>query len=107
MNAVSRLRTRVTLEAPLDVVDETGALQRSWIVVASPWVELAPRKTSGEYVAAEEGEAILWDVALRWRADIAPPMRFRYGARILAIRAAVDPDARRRTIVCRCEEFSS
>lgn len=42
-------------------------------------------------------------VVIRHRADIAPQMRFRQGARILEITAVLDAGARGR-LVCLCEE---
>lgn len=104
---IGAMRARLQLQAPVDSIDETGAIARSWTTVAGVWAQLKPRAASGEFVAGEEGSIVTWDVFIRWRADVAAPMRFRIGGRTLAIRAAFDPELARRILVCRCEEMSS
>ena len=68
-------------------------------VVSSPRAEV--------FVAGEQESVLTSEVVVRWRPEVASPMRFRIGARALLIRAAFDPDGRRRFLVCACEEFSA
>jgi SPP1 family predicted phage head-tail adaptor len=98
------LRTRLVLEAANDVVDDTGALLRAWSPVTSVWGRLRPRRMEGEFVAGQEQAFRGWDIEVRWRPNIAAPMRFRIGQRAFHIRVALDPDARRRRLICRCDE---
>lgn len=104
---IGAMRARLELQAPVDSLDETGAIARSWTTIANVWAQLKPRAATGEFVAGEEASVVTWDVVIRWRADLAAPMRFRIGGRTLAIRAVFDPEAARRILVCRCEEMSS
>lgn len=101
------LRARVTLEAPDNSVDDAGALVRVWRPVADVWAKIAPRRGAELYIAGEQETMRAYDVVVRWRADLASPMRFRMGARALFIRAAFDPDGRKQFLVCACEEFSA
>ncbi len=101
------LRTRATLETPVDSVDDAGALVRVWQPVAAVWAKIAPRRGANVFVAGGQESVLASEVVLRWRPDVASPMRFRVGARALLIRAAFDPDGRRRFLVCACEEFAA
>ena len=101
------LRTRAVLEAPDDSTDDTGALVRVWRPVASIWAKLSPRRGAEFFVAGAQESVLTSEVVMRWRADIASPMRLRIGSRVLMIRGAFDPDGRRRFLVCVCEEFSA
>lgn len=100
------LRRRAALEAPLDAIDEIGGATRGWSLVATVWARIeAPR--GGTRLAADRLEAaITHRVTLRWRDGVAATMRLRLGARILLIRAARDPDGRRRSLVLDCEEIA-
>lgn len=101
------LRTRVMLEAPDDSVDDAGALVRLWRPIASIWAKVSPRRGAEVFVAGAQESVLTSEVVVRWRPDIACPMRLRIGARALLIRAAFDPDGSRRFLVCVCEEFAA
>lgn len=101
---IAALRKRLLLEAAVETLDDTGALQRTWSPVTSLWGNLRARRNEGEFAAAQEQSQLEWDVEIRWRANIAAPMRFRLGSRAFAIRVALDPDATRRRLICRCDE---
>lgn len=101
------LRTRVVLEAPDDSTDDTGALVRAWRPVASIWAKVSPRRGAELFVAGAQESVLTSEVVVRWRPDVASPMRLRIGSRALVIRAAFDPDGARRFLVCVCEEFAA
>ncbi|MCB1541185.1 MAG: phage head closure protein [Rhodoblastus sp.] len=101
------LRARALLETPVDSVDDAGSLVRVWRPVASVWAKIAPRRGAEVFVAGEQESVLTSEVVVRWRSDVASPMRFRVGARALLIRAAFDPDGQRRFLVCICEEFAA
>jgi SPP1 family predicted phage head-tail adaptor len=103
--ALGEMRSRVALERPDDAVDDTGSLTRVWTQVADLWARITPLRGAEGFVAGQQETSILYDVTIRWRPDAASPMRFRIGSRALYIRTAFDPDARRRSLVCRCEEY--
>ena len=102
-----QLRTRAVLEAPDDSVDDAGALVRIWRPVASIWAKVSPRRGAEVFVAGAQESVLTSEVVVRWRPDIASPMRLRVGERALLIRVAFDPDGHRRFLVCVCEEFAA
>ena len=105
--STAEFRSRVTLETPVDTVDDSGALMRIWTPVADVWAKIAPQRGAESFAAGEQESVIAHQVTIRWRPDAAAPMRFRLGGRALYIRAAFDPDARKRFLVCACEEYGA
>ena len=73
-------------------------------LAAAVWA--AVRATSGaERFELDRVEGkVTHEIVIRYRGDVAPEMRLRAGTRIFDIRAAVDPDARRRWLRCLAEE---
>ncbi|MDE2018597.1 MAG: phage head closure protein, partial [Hyphomicrobiales bacterium] len=74
---------------------------------ASVWGVVVPLRADLRDEAGAGGALLTHEVVIRRRLDLTTAMRFRIGARILAIRAVDDGDATRRAIVCRCEEASA
>lgn len=103
---IGALRTRLMLEAPLDLPDDTGAFARTWSPVGRLWGRVAPRRGDANFTAAQSEVAITHEVTIRARDGVADGMRFRIGARALLIRAVLDPEGRGRVLQCACEEFA-
>jgi SPP1 family predicted phage head-tail adaptor len=103
--AIGDLRSRVTLETPIDTLDDAGSTTRSYEPLASIWGQVTPSKGEDRFIASRQEEAITHIVRIRWRADVVSQMRFAVGARRLVIHAAYDADGRRRVLTCHCEEI--
>ena len=101
------MRSRVTLQTPVDSVDDSGALLRVWTSIVDVWAKIETQRGSELFVAGEQETVLAHLVTIRWRPDTASPMRFLLGSRALYIRAAFDPDSRRRHLVCRCDEYAA
>jgi SPP1 family predicted phage head-tail adaptor len=101
---IGKLRHRLTLEAATATGDGGGGAVIAWEAVAEIWGAVeAPG--GGEDVAADRmSGARQTVVTIRHRDDVTPAARFRLGGRLLAIRAALDPDGRKRFLRCLCEE---
>ena len=102
--AIGKLRHRLTLEAPSSTADGGGGAGIAWTAVAEMSGAIETM-TGGEIVVADRisgNRQVI--VSIRHREDIAPAMRFRLGGRLLAIRAVVDPDGKRKHLRCLCEE---
>lgn len=80
---------------------------RVWTPLADIWAMIAPQRGSETFGADAQESVIAHQVTIRWRPDASSPMRFRLGSRALYIRAAFDPDARKRFLVCTCEEYAA
>jgi SPP1 family predicted phage head-tail adaptor len=101
---IGKLRHRLTLESPSRGADGGGGANLAWTEVAT--VAAAMEELGGgEIVSADRiGGKRQVIVTIRHREDVAPAMRFRLGDRLLAIRAAIDPEGRRKHLRCLCEE---
>lgn len=104
---IAGLRSRVALQTPVDTSDDSGALVRVWTDVADIWAKIEPQRGSEMFVAGEQETVLAHNVTIRWRPDAASPMRLLLGSRALYIRAAFDPDGRKKFLVCRCDEYAA
>ena len=108
MPAIGDLRRLLRLEVAVDTPDDVGGVTRSWRDLGSVWAALErPGAGSAERDESDRREfATSYRATLRWRGDITGNHRLREGERIFAIRSAVDPDGRRRRLVCTVEEVT-
>lgn len=104
--AIGALRHRVTLEAPIDAPDGAGGFTRSFAPIASFWARIAPSGAREDFVEQRAEQATNYVVMIRWRNDVSKDMRFVYRGRKLRIQSVVDPDERRRFLICQCEEIT-
>ena len=110
MSAIRGLRSRLTLEAPVDVPDDNGGATRTFAAIDTFWAEISPAAVTSRWVddrfaAGRMEQSITHHIRLRFRAGMTAAMRFRLGARVFFIHAIEDPDERRRFLLCRCEEI--
>lgn len=103
---IGALRHRVTLEAPIDTPDDAGGFSRSFTTVADLWARITPGGAREDFVEQRAEQATSHVVTIRWRSDVTKDMRFVFRGRKLRIQSAVDPDERRRFLICQCEEIS-
>ncbi|MCX7900044.1 MAG: phage head closure protein [Methylocystis sp.] len=104
---IGALRHRVTLEAPSDTPDGVGGFTRSYAAVTPLWARIEPVAAQENFLAQRQEQETTHRVTIRWRAGVTRSMRFDHRGRKLLIRSVVDPDERRRFLVCRCEEISA
>lgn len=102
---IGALRQRVTLEAPTDTPDGAGGFSRSYAPVAQLWARIESTEARNQFIAERQEQASSHVVTIRWRSDIVSQMRFIFRARKLLIQGVIDPDERRRFLVCQCEEI--
>lgn len=101
---IGAMRSRVTLQAPVETDDGAGGVVVSWVDVASVWAEVRPRRGGEGLWADAPAGRLTSEIVMRWRDDVWPGMRLVAGERTFDIRAAYDPDGRRRRVVCLCLE---
>ena len=102
---IGKLRRRLQLESPVEAADEIGGFSRTWTNVASVWGEIETLSGEDTFEASQGQIQLTHRVTVRWRPDITGAMRLRDGARAFEIIAALDGDAQRRFLVCRCREI--
>lgn len=95
MDWASRLKERVTVEAPVASSDGQGGQEIVWEEVAQLWAEVRPvgngarERASGQQPEAAAG----YRVRIRTRADIDATMRLQWRARTLAIHSVHEQEA--------------
>ncbi|WP_027717295.1 phage head closure protein [Desulfovirgula thermocuniculi] len=103
MNA-GELRHRVTFQKrSLDPA--TGGLT-AWADYVTVWAKVEDLSGRDYFQAQMLGEASLVTtrITVRWRPDLDPHMRVRFGDRLFDIKAILDPDGRRRVLQVMCAE---
>ncbi len=98
-------RRRFVLERPLDTPDGFGGHLRRFVAGPVLWGALTPLGQREPVRGADARTSVTHRLDLRYRDGLAPPMRLVAGTRRFAIRNAVDPDGRRRDLVCEVEEL--
>jgi SPP1 family predicted phage head-tail adaptor len=97
---------RFVLEMPHEVPDGFGGVVRSFTPGPQLWGALEMLSGAERVRADRPEQAVTHRVTLRYRPGITGAMRLVSGLRRFAIRAASDPDGRRRELVCLVEEIA-
>jgi SPP1 family predicted phage head-tail adaptor len=100
VNAVGKLRHRLTLEAPVEMADGAGGVARSWTESGQVWAAIEPLGANDTVVADKRLGALSHRVTLRHRDDLTLNHRVRLGMRVFFIRAIRDPDEMGRFLEC-------
>ena len=97
-----RLRVKVELQKPTIPTD--GATTATFATIDTVYAEIvsaAARGAAGQETGrGDEIEArTSWVITIRYRDDVTPAWRIKWGTRLLNIQSAYDPDNRRRDLV--------
>jgi len=103
---IGALRQRVTLEAPVDVPNDTGGFTRSYAPLAQFRARVEAIGARDQFIEQRQEQATTHMVTIRWRNDVESHMRFDFRGRKLVIRSVVDRDEGQRFLSCECEEIS-
>lgn len=98
-------RRRFVLERPVEEPDGFGGSLRRYVAGPLLWGAIEAVGTPERIRGGRADAIVSHRVRFAFRAGLAPPMRLACGPRRFAIRAAVDPDGRRRDLVCEVEEL--
>jgi SPP1 family predicted phage head-tail adaptor len=93
------------LEIPLESPDGFGGVVRTWQAGPQLWGALQALSGGERRRADRPEQAVTHKVVLRHRDGVTGAMRLTCGPRRFAIRAAYDPDGRRRELHCLVEEI--
>ena len=101
---IGDLRHRLTLEMVVRADDGCGGAEENWVAIGEMWGAVRPAGGSEREVSDQLAGNISHEIWIRYRAGVNPSMRFRSGARVFEVRAAIDADERRRFLRCFAEE---
>jgi len=103
---IGRLRHRITIQQQTVTRDAYGGEVIAWSDVATVWALLTPvRGQERQLTAAAQVQAtMIYQVRIRYRADIHPKMRILWGTRVMDIEHMVDPTGRTAETIMLCRD---
>ena len=100
------LKSRLTLEAPVESADGAGGVTRSYSAVATLWADVMPVSATRAIEAERAGAHVTHRIQIRFSNDITTRHRFRDGAHIFRIVSLRDRDGRKRFLAIEAEEMT-
>lgn len=104
-----QLRHLVTLQRETTADDTAAGVTTTWVDVAVRHAEIVTAAGREFFEMKRQIPELTHQVRLRHgpaaAVGVAPGLRFLHGAIVLRIRAAMDPDGRRREMLCFCQEL--
>lgn len=98
------LRHRIVIERPERTSDGAGGSITEWIAVAEVWAAIWSRSADENFTLDRVAGTATHDVWIRYRGDVRPEMRIRFGVRIFDILGAIDIEDRGAWLKCPVEE---
>ena len=96
---IGKLRQRVTLQQPVTGSNAIGEVTYTWADVATVWAAVEPT-TGALYYAAQQAESkVDGRVRIRYRSDVLPTWRVKFGARYLSIVSILNPQERNKETI--------
>jgi SPP1 family predicted phage head-tail adaptor len=99
-----RMNKRVVLQTVSNSSDGGGGVTETWADTATLWAQIEELSGSESFEAQQVASRLSHEVKIRYRASVTPQQRFKYGTRILKIRAIKNTGQRNEELVIGCEE---
>jgi SPP1 family predicted phage head-tail adaptor len=97
---IGDLRHRVQIETAARVSDGGGGATVTWTLVADVWAAIWPRTSDETFELDRVAGKATHDIWIRYRGDVKPDMRMRFGGRVFDIRGVIDVEDRSRWLKC-------
>jgi SPP1 family predicted phage head-tail adaptor len=98
------LRHRIIIERAARADDGAGGATLDWQTVAEVWAAIWSRTVDEKFVLDRIAGTATHDIWIRYRADVQPDMRIRFGTRVFDILGAIDIEDRGAWLKCPVEE---
>ena len=86
------LRHRVILQKPTETTNDIEEVVYTWSDEATVWAAVEPNTGSWYFAAQQANSNVKGRVRMRYRSDIDPTWRLKFGDRILNIESILNPD---------------
>jgi SPP1 family predicted phage head-tail adaptor len=93
------LRHRVTLQQPVAGSNTIGEIVNTWADVATVWAAVEPATGSWYYAGQQAESKVDGRVRIRYRSDVLPTWRIKFGDRYLTIVSILNPNERNKETV--------
>ena len=97
---IGDLRHRVQIESAARTSDGGGGATIIWTLVADVWAAIWPRASDEMLDLDRVAGKATHDIWIRYRGDVKPEMRIRFGGRVFDIRGCIDSEDRGRWLKC-------
>ncbi|MEQ1672838.1 MAG: phage head closure protein [Hyphomicrobium sp.] len=101
---IGDLRHRVQIETAARTSDGGGGAVITWTQIAEVWAAIWPRSNDEQFESDRMAGKATHDIWIRFRSDVKPEMRIRFGARVFDVRGVIDVEDRSRWLKCPCVE---
>ena len=101
---IGDLRHRIAIEQIARTSDGGGGAVIAWTVLGEVWAAIWPRNASEKFELDRVAGRATHDIWIRFRSDVRPEMRIRFGARTFDIRGLIDAEDRGAWLKCVVEE---
>jgi len=98
MNA-GKLRQRITLQSPTAGANTIGEVTYTWTDVATVWGAVEPATGSWYYAGQQAESKVDGRVRIRYRSDVLPTWRVKFGARYLSIVSLLNPNESKKELI--------
>ena len=88
---IGLLRHRVIIEKPTDGTNAIDEVVSTWSTFCTVWAAVEPAAGNVYYTAKQLDARVDGRVRIRYRGDLEPTMRIKFGDRILSIVSIVHP----------------
>ena len=99
-----KLRHKVTIEYRTLTADAYGGQTATWATLDTVWADLESLTGIESWQDKQQTPIITHKVTIRYRADIDPKMRIKYGSRYLNIANIVNKEERNIELALLCRE---
>lgn len=99
-----RLNKRVILQTVSNAADGGGGVTETWADTATLWAHIEELSGDEGFEAQQVASRLSHRVTLRYRTNVTPQQRLKYGSRILRINAVINPGQRNERLELLCAE---
>ena len=93
-----KLRQHVVLQQPVAGSNAIGEIVDTWADVATVWAAIEPATGSWYYAGQQAESKVDGRVRIRYRSDVLPTWRIKYGDRYLSIVSILNPQERNKEL---------
>jgi SPP1 family predicted phage head-tail adaptor len=91
-----KLRHRVTIQKIESVRKPGGTYEPQPVDVATVWANIIPKRGTERYQAQQIESELSHTIVLRYRSDVTPQMKIKYGDRLFDIESVINVGERNR-----------
>ena len=105
-DVIGRLRTRLTVESPVETSDGAGGVVRTYEEHSTVWAAVEPVAAAFGVATERTGQTVTHRITLRAGSDLTTQHRLRDGTRIYQIRSILADGSDNRFLIALTEEIT-